>query len=480
MGILSGYFLLIAVLVAVGQRLLPWQGARTALLTAANVVFFASFARGAWTLLPLLAFLLQGWVCITWVNYKQSQAALVLSVTWMLVLFVVLRQYTFVPTFLQPVDVFVNVGLSYILFRVLHLIIDSGTGGKIEGLTPVSYFNYTCLFLSLISGPIQRYEDYRREEQRTDLPPIDGPLLFASAARAVVGLAKLVLLAPIGLAVHQMGLTAVSGQVGQLASAPVAVQLATAMLAYLLFLFWNFSGYMDVILAAAKLMGLALPENFNKPFLAGNIIDFWARWHITLSDWFRVYLFNPVVGFLTRVRTDVKMAPYYGVVGFFITSFVMGVWHGSTGVFIVYGLMLGVGLSLTKLFQIVARNRLGKKGYRALTENQLYIWGCNAMTIGFLSLAVCCFWLEWSDLVRLLRSIGFSGLVGGFAIAAGVCLVVAIVRDGLRWASARTGLGRALEHPMSRQALVALGLVLLVLYAALNKSDAPPFVYAGF
>src|SRR3546814_9533403 len=105
---------------------------------------------------------------------------------------------------------------------------------------------------------------------------------------------------------------------------------------------------MGVAIGLGRLLGIAIPENFNRPELARNFLEFWSRWHITLSDWFKFYVFNPVTKELLRIADRPTLTPWLGAVGFFLTFFVMGVWHGTSATFVVYGLLLGLGVSLNR------------------------------------------------------------------------------------------------------------------------------------
>jgi D-alanyl-lipoteichoic acid acyltransferase DltB (MBOAT superfamily) len=480
MGILSTSFLLLVCFLAVGSRLLPPGGARVGLLTIANVVFVGSFATRPVSLVPLAAFLAQGWLAVIWLRRRPGRGRLALAIGWVLAVFVVLKQYPFVARVLPPLPVFVDVGLSYVLFRVLHLMIDAGTGEKLDGLTPLRFFNYCCLFLTFVSGPLQRFEGYVRQEERCGSSLLDGELLRQAGARATTGLLKLVLAAPIAFHVHGLGAGALQGAGSMLGRAPPTVQLAIALIAYLMFLYWNFSGYMDVVIAAGMLLGFTLPENFAQPFRTPNFIDLWSRWHITLSDWFRFYLFNPTVTWLTRWRTDPRLLPYYGVVGFFVTFFVMGLWHGTTGVFVLYGLMLGTGASLNKLYQVKMRDWLGKPGYRRLCGNRAYARLCNGLAMAFLALALACFWLDWAGVRHLFGVVGLAGIAGAFACTVAAVMAAVAALDVVQWLTMKLRIEPALASPWSQQLSLSLKVFVILVSVALGQSDAPAFVYAGF
>ncbi len=480
MGVLSLKFLALTLLAGLAYRLLPRQRERAVALTLANGAFLWSFAERLQDLLPLLAFAFAGYVAIALLRKHASPTRLAACVVSTIVLFVVLKQYVFVKPLLSFDKPLLTVGLSYVLFRVLHLMIDVGTGGAVEGFTPLAFLSYVFNFLTFLSGPIQRFEDHCRELQAGPNRVLDGPLLGEVGTRASTGLIKLVFLAPAVLQVQSAAVEALHGKASALSHLPASLELAAAALAYLMFLYWNFSGYMDLVIAAGRFMGFSVPENFTNPFSAPNFIELWSRWHITLSDWFRFYLFNPTVAALTRLRTDVKLAPYYGAVGFLVTFFVMGVWHGTTGIFVFYGLLLGAGVSVNKLYQVQLRAWLGKLGTRKLSESFAYERLCNGLCIAFFAFALCCFWLEWRGLGELLRHVRASGLLLAFFASVGAIVALRLVYDAGHWLVVRPSATRFFGSPWTRQAWTSLVLLMVLIHAALTNSDLPPFVYAEF
>ena len=111
---------------------------------------------------------------------------------------------------------------------------------------------------------------------------------------------------------------------------------------YLFYLYMNFSGYCDIVIAGASLVGLRLPENFNQPFLARNILDYWSRWHITLGHWIRDYLFTPF--YKAGAERFPAILSAVAVIGYFVAFTLAGIWHGSTWNFLIYGLLHGAAL----------------------------------------------------------------------------------------------------------------------------------------
>src|ERR1700743_635640 len=115
---------------------------------------------------------------------------------------------------------------------------------------------------------------------------------------------------------------------------------------------------------------------------------------MTLSEWFKTYLFNPLMKFLATRVTAPALLPYLGVVAFFVTFFVMGVWHGSTGVFVIYGLVMGAGASLNKLWQVFMTKRLGKKRYKAVGASFAYASLARGLLVAFFALALTAPWVN--------------------------------------------------------------------------------------
>jgi hypothetical protein len=107
------------------------------------------------------------------------------------------------------------------------------------------------------------------------------------------------------------------------------------------------------------LFGKRYPQNFNAPFSSFNFIDFWSRWHMSLTFWLRDYVYTPLVKLLMQTNLPRSYDPYLGVTAYFIVFFLIGIWHGSTVIFAVYGLVLALGVSINKLYQtLMAVQRL--------------------------------------------------------------------------------------------------------------------------
>ena len=332
-------------------RALWW---RQGVLLIANIGFLCSFVGGTGSaaivsLLPLLAFLALGYVCVGLVQRGPLGSAYVAALILIIVLFFWLKRYSFLPQASFLPFTYSVIGLSYIFFRVMHLVIDAH-GGDLPGpVSPVGYLNYVLNFTSLVSGPIQRYQDYAEMQLGAEELPLDLRTAGGACERIVTGLFKVVVLAAVLHEWHERMLHAFPGE----ATTPGRILTALgAVVGYTFYLYCNFSGYTDIVIGAARFYRLELPENFDHPFSATSFLDFWSRWHMTLSGWLKTYVYNSLVLALMARFPSARAAPFLAVAAFFVTFFLIGLWHGQTSEFAVYGLLLGLGVSVNKLYQL--------------------------------------------------------------------------------------------------------------------------------
>lgn len=471
-------FALVVALLSNASRSVEW---RSWVLLAANGAFIVSYVDRPLHLLPLAAFLLLCFSSIELVRRRPSTAALWVALTSILASFVLLKKFSFLSdAWLLPFP-YLLMGLSYVLFRALHLLIDARQGELKEPVSPRDFFNYTCNFLTFTAGPIQRFEAYRAQRQQPLV--LDEPRVFQAFSRIVLGFLKVAAVS----AVFDNLFQTVSGRLleahaAAAFSAPAfALAFVAAAVCYTVYLYYNFSGYVDIVVGVGWLCGQDLPENFNQPFLARSFLDFWSRWHMTLSDWFKTYVFNPLLKVLAARFRSAKAGPYLAVAAFFVTFTIMGVWHGTTSVFVIYGLILGAGASVNKLWQVLAVQRLGKKRYKALAETAPAIYVSRGLTLAYFALALTCLWV---DLAQLFAIFGRLGVLGTAACYFGLALGAAgafFVWDSLSGRFARLQLG---EHAAFRGVAARnLGLALQILLIATVASffhKAPEFVYRAF
>lgn len=242
------------------------------------------------------------------------------------------------------VKVVLPIGISFYTFESLTYVVDVYRGVHKPLKNVWHYQTYILLFPKLIAGPIVRYHDIadqitNREKNYTAEVKLSGFLIFC------LGLAKKTILA------NTIGMQA--DAVFRLPAAEIDSAAAwTGALAYTFQIYFDFSGYSDMAIGLAKIMGFRLPENFNNPYISGSITEFWRRWHITLGSWMRNYLYIPLGG--NRV-SDAKL--YRNLIIVFLFS---GLWHGASWNFVLWGAYHGLFLVLERLFLGRVFEKLGR------------------------------------------------------------------------------------------------------------------------
>ena len=220
------------------------------------------------------------------------------------------------------------IGISFYVFQSMSYIIDVYRNDAPVQKNPVTFGTYVTLFPQLIAGPIVRYADVAKQlqERRENLTG------FASGVRLfIVGLSKKVLLA------NQMGALWESLQASE---GSLAAWVGIA--AYALQLYFDFSGYSDMAIGLGRMFGFEFLINFNYPYIAKSITDFWRRWHISLSTWFREYVYIPLGGNRKGLKRQIlNLLIVWGLTGF---------WHGASWNFLLWGLYYGILLILEKTF----------------------------------------------------------------------------------------------------------------------------------
>jgi alginate O-acetyltransferase complex protein AlgI len=444
---------------------------RSAVLLLASIVFLALLAHNPILFLPLAGFLLLGYAGLVLLQRGWSQ-----SITWsilaILFAYIWLKKYALLPESIFLHAPYFTVGLSYILFRVLHLLIETGDSREKRDVGLVAYLLYTLNFTTLISGPIQRYDEFAQDQFASEPIALGPRAIGLQLERIVRGFFKVNVLA---LLFDMMRVDALAQMTQPL---PLESRLFAAfklVVAYPFFLYSNFSGYIDIVIALARLMRVRLPENFDRPFSASSFLDFWNRWHITLSTWLKTYVYNPLMLVLLRRFPAAALQPFIGVFSFFITFFLVGIWHGRTSEFIIFGVLQGGGISINKLWQLGLTHGLGRRGYKALAENSLYLAFARGLTFSWFAFTLFWFWGNW-NLIDPLHWIGVW-------LAIWLCATIVLsFWEALRAAllSIRTSDGPVLTSRYARVVYAsALGLVALVMTVLLNQ-PAPDIVYKIF
>lgn len=262
--------------------------------------------------------------------------------------FLIARSFEFVYTLRgqEPAAhyIFSWLGFSYVAFRLIHTIRDAQTG-RLPALALGEYVNYVIFFPSFTAGPIDRaerfVEDLRNPSALAEQDWLEaGKRFFPGMFKKFVIADSLALIAINEILVNQVHST---------------VWMWFFLYLYSLRIYFDFSGYTDVAIGLARVMGIRLPENFSSPYSKSNLTLFWNSWHITLTQWFRAYFFNP----LTRwMRTKNYSIPVIIFVTQLSTMSLIGLWHGVSWNFLLWGIWHGLGLFIQNRWSEFMRPRL--------------------------------------------------------------------------------------------------------------------------
>jgi len=474
----SFQFVLYGLAAAVLSNLSRSRVWRSIVLSAASLLFLALLDRNPVHFIPLAGFLLIGYAGLFLIQ-RGLPKVLTLSILAVILAYIWLKKYTVLPEAAFVHSFYFTIGLSYIFFRVLHLLIESGESREKLPIGFGAYLLYTLNFTTLVSGPIQRYDEFARD-QFAELPiPLGIRTVGLQLERITRGFFKVNVLALLLSYAREHAVMLLTQPTPQSPRLLAAFCLAIVSP---IFLYANFSGYIDIVIGLARLMRVRLPENFDRPFSAGSVLEFWNKWHMTLSNWLKTYVYNPLLVALMRRFPSPSVEPFLGVFCFFVTFFLIGVWHGRTSEFVVFGLLTGGGMSLNKLWQIGLVKALGRKGYKALSQRLVY--RTFARGLNFLWFAFTVFWFlgSWGQIDRIFAAISpLDWALVALAVWTSASVVLALwewLRELLL--SIRTSEGPVL---LSRYARVvyasALGSAALVLTIALNQ-PAPGIVYKAF
>jgi D-alanyl-lipoteichoic acid acyltransferase DltB (MBOAT superfamily) len=444
---------------------MPAYGSLILALTVANYFFGLGIAKAARLKKPLLvAGLLFNLGCLCFFKY----ANFVLSSLWHSVLFI--HQTANVPLMLdrEPVlNVILPLGISFFTFEFIHYIVD-----VYRGSAPLRNFWHFALFAaffpSQIAGPIKRYQDFN--EQLHSQPRFSSQKFKEGVALIFLGLYKKMVLG------DNLGHVVNAGFARPIEMGTLDAWLAAIGFTFQIYL--DFSGYTDIGRGSALLLGYKLPDNFNWPFLAASLNEFWRRWHISLSTWLRDYLFIPLGG--SRVSSwKIKR-------NLFITMALGGLWHGADWHYVIWGLFHGIGLVFTKdWIDFVDRTPWLKR----LRPSAL--WHCCGVAFTFTFLIFACVIFRAENVPKALDVISRM-----FTIAPSAAVVQPFMRSTLPISAmiyclyllfertlkkAPAMLSAPLRHawnylPLRIAAYACLGVAIL----GFSPEDVAPFIYFQF
>lgn len=301
-------------------------------LLLGSIIFYWLSVQSFWALLlPILG------ICLAYLSglayHGKSPYAGTISALSLFVMFALLLCFKYVGLF-SKTSVVVPAGMSFYIFQLTAYIFDVRRNKYPAETNPVKLSLGMLMFPKLLSGPITPYNELRHHLLNFKCS-FDN---FDSGLRTfIVGLGMKVLIADrvggLWSQVRAMGFDGISTPFAWL-----------GILAYSLQLYFDFCGYSVMAVGTAKMLGLELPQNFNYPYISHSMSEFWRHWHITLSAWFREYIYIPLGG--NRLGRKVQ------ALNLFIVWMLTGIWHGSTFNFVLWGLFLFIIIYLEKLLKI--------------------------------------------------------------------------------------------------------------------------------
>lgn len=464
------FALFFAVVWLIARLLAGANTARKVFLTVASLLFYAAWdARFVVLLLGAAVLML---VCGQWIERSSAGRRVVILSSGIAVLLAVLGYFKYagllvvsviqladliyVPLDLALVEVAVPVAISFFTFHAISYLVDVHQKKVAASSSLLDLTLYISFFPHLVAGPIVRAREFLPQLAEA---PRRMPLGLGMALVLIVGgLFKKVVIA------NYLSTTLVDPVYVDPASASLQ-EVWGAFYAYAVVIYCDFSAYTDIAIGVASLFGYSFPQNFNQPYRALSVQDFWNRWHITLSHWLRDYLYIPLGGNrLGRLMT---------IRNLMITMFLGGLWHGASGTFILWGGLHGLALMIHYVW---AQSGWAQR-WRDHPNYQAAAW--------FLTFhCVCLLWIVFrspdlataGQFVQALLQAPASG--AGLPAVLQILLVLGAMTHMIP-ATVWAGWARAFEaSPLPMQSLfVALALIGLLLLA---PGSAAPFIYFRF
>jgi D-alanyl-lipoteichoic acid acyltransferase DltB (MBOAT superfamily) len=374
---------------------------------------------------------------------------------------------------LRTASIVLPLGISFFTFQQIAYLVDVHSG-KAEEHSVLDYALFVCFFPQLIAGPIVHHGEILPQFSRRSGYRPDDYDFSVGVTMFTLGLFKKVVIADtMATFASPVFVTAESG-------APIAFWLAwQGALAYTLQLYFDFSGYSDMAIGAARLFGIKLPLNFDSPYKARNIIDFWRRWHMTLSRFLRDYLYIPLGG-----NQKGKSRRYLNLI---ITMVLGGLWHGAGWTFVFWGLLHGLYLCINHAYRALVKDH-------GFARNDSPV--VNSLHTGITFLSVVIAWIffraeSFGGAITMLA--GMTDVVGvttasssleAWTRIAAACLLVLFAPNSQEILSqydpalgATPARGWVAWKPNGRWALITAA---MAVYGILNISKTSEFIYYQF
>ncbi|MCI8388764.1 MAG: MBOAT family protein [Clostridiales bacterium] len=339
---------------------------KNALLSVASLVFYA-FGEPIYIVI-MIASVLYNYLLAMLLSSKQGRSRKVLCTIAIITNLAVLCFFKYVPWLVTVINTSLNislpvpgftipVGISFYTFQILSYVVDVHQGKTEVQKNFFDLFLYISFFPQLIAGPIVKYGDIKAQLASRQMT-LD--LTASGIRRFIYGLSKKVLISNTAALVAKAAFEATE---------PSSMLAWSGAICYCIQLYFDFSGYSDMAIGLASMFGFSLCENFNYPYSAVTIRDFWKRWHISLTSWFREYVYFPLGG----NRKGKARTAFNRIAVFFLT----GLWHGANFTYILWGMWHGLLMMLEQAFNFDALAK--KKPLRPI----LRVYTLLAVTLGF-------------------------------------------------------------------------------------------------
>lgn len=335
------YYFPLLILTALIYWLLPNQKLRITLLSVISMLFIYLVDKNA--LIVVIGLTIFTYViAMLMAKAINKKPLLVIGITGIVALLLFFKYNSSLTKTINSYIQFINtlpqfklehlimpMGISYIVFKYLSYLIDVYRGTVTKG----SFVNFVCygsLFTIFSAGPIERYNKLKPQLE-TIATKFQSIYVNDAVIRISMGLFKKMVIADwLGFFVHPVWVNM---------SNYGTVRIALTIVGYSLQIYFDFSGYSDIAIGSSRLFGFTITENFNNPYLAKNIGDFWRRWHISLSSWIQDYLFTPLSKLYNIRAWMIYLVPP-------IAMTICGMWHGSDFHFVLWGFIHGIAIDV--------------------------------------------------------------------------------------------------------------------------------------
>ena len=360
---------------------------------------------------------------------------------------------------IDPLNIVMPIGISFYTFQALSYVVDVYRGDCNVQKDIYKLALYICLFPQLIAGPIVKYHDVAEqiESREVNLEKVD-----LGVKRFIIGLSKKMLIA------NTMG--AIADKIfiqNPDTFSPLVAWIGS--IAYTFQLYFDFSGYSDMAIGLGLIFGFKFLENFNYPYISKSITEFWRRWHISLSTWFKEYVYIPLGG---NRKGKIKTLRNLGIV-FLLT----GIWHGAAWNFVVWGIWHGFFIIIEKIINI---KEFEQKHTQKWVRFLQHIYCIFAFLIGwvmFRSETMSYAWQYIKNMFGLVRvhdiSYGMGYYIDNFEIIIFVCAIICSMPLFNKMLEVKNKFGRTLIN-------IWLLILFILSAATIASSTYNPFIYFRF